>query len=271
MLIEQQGLSQAQAAESGRRPAANGQYLAAALPRPGRGRRAGRAAGVAAARQGAADRRRGRQVRGWIADKTPDQLKLPFALWTSRAVRDLITLRFGKTLGLSTVQLYLQRWGMTRKSRWRGPGSASPRRSRPGWRALPGDRQARQGRGCGDLLGRRDRHLQSGPDRPLLCAQGPDPGRPPDGQADHPEHDLGGQQPWPDAVHALRGGSECRPVHRLPAPTEQGRRAEGVPDRRQPQGASRQPRSRPGSPPMPTRSSCSTCRPTPRTTTPTNT
>ena len=43
----------------------------------------------------------------------PDQLQLPFALWTRRAVRDLITPRFGKTLGLSTVQLYLQRWGMT--------------------------------------------------------------------------------------------------------------------------------------------------------------
>ena len=54
-----------------------------------------------------------RRVQGWIADKTPDQLKLPFALWTSRAVRDLIALRFGKALGLSTVQLYLQRWGMT--------------------------------------------------------------------------------------------------------------------------------------------------------------
>ena len=53
------------------------------------------------------------QVQGWIRDRTPDQLKLPFALWTSRAVRDLITARFAKTLGLSTVQLYLQRWGMT--------------------------------------------------------------------------------------------------------------------------------------------------------------
>src|SRR4051794_4928079 len=53
------------------------------------------------------------QVRRWIADKAPDQLKLPFALWTSRAVRDLIELRFGKRLGLSTVQLYLQRWGTT--------------------------------------------------------------------------------------------------------------------------------------------------------------
>ena len=53
------------------------------------------------------------QVQGWVRDRTPDQLKLPFALWTSRAVRDLITLRFDKQLGLSTVQLYLQRWGMT--------------------------------------------------------------------------------------------------------------------------------------------------------------
>jgi transposase len=54
-----------------------------------------------------------RQVQRWIADKTPDQLKLPFALWTSRAVRDLIERRFAKRLGLSTVQLYLRRWGMT--------------------------------------------------------------------------------------------------------------------------------------------------------------
>lgn len=53
------------------------------------------------------------KVQGWIRDRTPDQLKLPFALWTSRAVRDLIALRFGKTLGLSTVRLYLQRWNMT--------------------------------------------------------------------------------------------------------------------------------------------------------------
>jgi transposase len=54
-----------------------------------------------------------RKIRRWIADRTPDQLKLPFALWTSRAVRALIERRLGKWLGLSTVQLYLKRWGMT--------------------------------------------------------------------------------------------------------------------------------------------------------------
>jgi hypothetical protein len=65
------------------------------------------------------------QVRGWIADKTPDQLKLPFALWTSRAGRDLIALRFGKTLGLSTMQLYRQRLSTSSTSR-RGIGPLGP-------------------------------------------------------------------------------------------------------------------------------------------------
>src|SRR5947209_5456531 len=54
-----------------------------------------------------------RQVRGWIAEGTPDRLELPFGLWTSRAVRELIERRLAKRLGLSTVQLYLRRWGLT--------------------------------------------------------------------------------------------------------------------------------------------------------------
>jgi transposase len=53
------------------------------------------------------------QVRGWIGGGTPDGLGLPFALWTSRAVRELVERRFGKRLAPSTVRLYLQRWGMT--------------------------------------------------------------------------------------------------------------------------------------------------------------
>src|SRR5918911_1571863 len=53
------------------------------------------------------------KVRGWIAGGTPDQLGLPFALWTGRAVRELIERRFGKRLGLLTARLYPRRWGMT--------------------------------------------------------------------------------------------------------------------------------------------------------------
>jgi len=63
--------------------------------------------------KGALTAEQARQVRRWIADRTPDQLQLPFALWTSRAVRELVERRFGQRLGLSTVQLYLKRWGMT--------------------------------------------------------------------------------------------------------------------------------------------------------------
>ena len=54
-----------------------------------------------------------RRVQGWIANKCPDQMQLPFALWTAQAVRELIDKKFGKTLGLSTMQLYLKRWGFS--------------------------------------------------------------------------------------------------------------------------------------------------------------
>jgi transposase len=52
-------------------------------------------------------------VKAWIADKCPEQLKLPFALWTAGVVRELIRRRLGKQRGLSTVQLYLLKWGFT--------------------------------------------------------------------------------------------------------------------------------------------------------------
>jgi hypothetical protein len=54
-----------------------------------------------------------RQARDWITGTTPEQQGLPWALWTRRAVRELIERRLGKRLGLTTVQLYLQRWGMS--------------------------------------------------------------------------------------------------------------------------------------------------------------
>src|SRR3954465_231836 len=68
------------------------------------------------------------KVRGWIAEGTPDRLELPWALWTRRAVRELVERRFGKRLGLSTVQLYLRRWGMTpqkplARAKERSPGA----------------------------------------------------------------------------------------------------------------------------------------------------
>ena len=54
-----------------------------------------------------------RRIQGWITNKCPNQMQLPFALWTAQAVRELIHKKLGKMLGLSTMQLYLKRWGFT--------------------------------------------------------------------------------------------------------------------------------------------------------------
>src|SRR3972149_12036673 len=48
-----------------------------------------------------------------ITDRCPDQLKLPFALWTREADRDLIASRFDIQLSVWTVGRYLKRWGFT--------------------------------------------------------------------------------------------------------------------------------------------------------------
>lgn len=48
-----------------------------------------------------------------IQDKTPDQLKLPFALWTRQAVSDLLAQRYGRRLPIRTMGEYLRRWGFT--------------------------------------------------------------------------------------------------------------------------------------------------------------
>ncbi len=48
-----------------------------------------------------------------LIDKTPDQLKLTFALWSRQAVRELLRVRFGVAMPIRTVGLYLRRWGFT--------------------------------------------------------------------------------------------------------------------------------------------------------------
>ena len=54
-----------------------------------------------------------RQVQRWIRDRCPDQLKLPFVLWTREAVQQLIAERIGIRVSVWTVGRYLKSWGMT--------------------------------------------------------------------------------------------------------------------------------------------------------------
>jgi transposase len=53
------------------------------------------------------------QVVRSITDRCPEQLKLPFALWTREAVATLIRQRFQITISPWTVGRYLARWGFT--------------------------------------------------------------------------------------------------------------------------------------------------------------
>ena len=53
------------------------------------------------------------EIRKLLIDKAPDQLKLPYALWTRESVRELVKARLGIDLPIRTVGHYLKRWGMT--------------------------------------------------------------------------------------------------------------------------------------------------------------
>jgi len=54
-----------------------------------------------------------RTLRTLVADKTPDQLKMPFALWTRAAIGALIQAKFGIRMPVRTIGHYLKRWGFT--------------------------------------------------------------------------------------------------------------------------------------------------------------
>lgn len=53
------------------------------------------------------------QIVRTIEDRCPEQLKLPFYLWTREAVGRLIETRFGIELSVSTMGRYLARWGFS--------------------------------------------------------------------------------------------------------------------------------------------------------------
>lgn len=88
--------------------AAHRAYLAGGWPavnvKP-RGRKPGEGRQLEAAQEA--------QIRRLICDKTPDQLKLGFALWNRHAVSQLVRDRYGIALPVRTVGDYLKRWGFT--------------------------------------------------------------------------------------------------------------------------------------------------------------
>ena len=70
-----------------------------------RGRRAGEAAALNA--------RQMKRIESIVLGKMPDQLRLPFYLWTREAVGALIEREYGIVLSAASIGNYLKRWGMT--------------------------------------------------------------------------------------------------------------------------------------------------------------
>ena len=94
------------------------------------------------------------RIRGLIVSKMPDQLKLPFYLWTRAGVATLIEREYGMAVSLTTVGRYLRAWGMTPQKPVRRAyernDSAIKRWLVEEYPALAADARARAGH---DLLG----------------------------------------------------------------------------------------------------------------------
>jgi transposase len=62
---------------------------------------------------GSLDSKQERRMAKIVIDKRPNQLKLPFYLWTREAVGQMIKQKLGIELSVWTVGRYLKRWGFT--------------------------------------------------------------------------------------------------------------------------------------------------------------
>jgi transposase len=66
------------------------------------------------------------EVRRLICRHTPDELDLPFALWSRAAVRELIRQHCGVVLAVRTVGKYLARWGFSAQKPLRRASEQNP-------------------------------------------------------------------------------------------------------------------------------------------------
>ena len=64
-------------------------------------------------RGGSLDQRQQNRIKKIVIDRRPEQLKLPFFLWTRSAVAQLIEEKYEIKLSIWTVGRYLRRWGFT--------------------------------------------------------------------------------------------------------------------------------------------------------------
>ena len=211
-----------------------------------------------------------REVQRLIRDRTPDQLKMVYALWTRQAVTELIRDRYGIKLAVRTMGLYLGRWGFTPQKPMKKAYEQSPAAVKK-WldEEYPVIAACAKVEGAeihwGDETGLRSDDVRGRSYAP----QGPDAGDPGEQQAPRPVGHLHRHQQGPDALEGLRRRAQLRHPDRLPAPAGQGRRPKDLPDPGQPAGASQQAREGLAGRAQATRSRSSTCPATAPSSTPT--
>ena len=196
----------------------------AALLRDERGRKTGQGRTLSAAQEKA--------IRRLIMDQTPDQLKLPFALWTRKAVGQLIQRRYGLRLPVRTLGEYLKRWGFTVQKPVQKALEQKPAAVRRWLRAEdPAIVAQAKAEGGGDLLGRSDWVQQPAQRGAWLCAARPDATGAPECAPLHAQRDECRDQQRQSAVDGLQRGTQCLGPHWIPgALGAAGRRAQSVPD-----------------------------------------
>ena len=115
--------------------------------------------------------RTGGRLTGWqaaticrlVRDRHPEQLKLPFVLWTAGAVQQLIRRKFQIAYSDRTVQRYLKAWGFTpqkpRRRAWEQDDAAVPRWLREEYPAIRAEAKRQRARiYWGDEMGVRSDH-----------------------------------------------------------------------------------------------------------------
>ena len=54
-----------------------------------------------------------KELKAIVIDKTPDQLKFDFALWSSKAIKEYVQREYGMSISRRTARRYMQKMGFT--------------------------------------------------------------------------------------------------------------------------------------------------------------
>ncbi len=175
-----------------------------------------------------------------ITERCPDQLKLPFALWTRQAVCRLLAERFGLHVSVWTAGRYLRHWGLTpqkpvRRAYERNPAAVRALVER-GIPRDPGKSQAGEGR---NSLGRRDGPAFGPPERTQLQQARTHAGDCWNGPTFRLQHDLDDHQSGNVALHGVPKALHAASAAGVSASLAAFREREGVLDRGRSPSASR--------------------------------